>query len=246
MENMSQDVSKLAFALSRVQGTVGLIPKTKTASILMKSGGKYNYSYADLGDIWEAIRKPLYDNELAITQLFVEGEHKTCLQTTVLHSSGQWIKSSLELHSHEKIQELGSEMTYLRRYGLSSILGIATDEDEDGQLANQSARTPAPIKTAPKEVSEKPSPNLNWKPASKQKQELEAPQITSADKTIGKLKFLILQQDMEIERLEEYILYRVKVSGTSFEKILDTIFSSDMMLNKFFETYSAWLLKFAQ
>ena len=151
---MSQNIGKIAIALSKVQGTVGLIPKSKTATVPMKSGGQFKYSYADLANIWEAIRKSLMENEIAVTQLFSMQENRGYMTTILMHSSGEWIKSVLEIGSHEKIQELGSEITYLRRYGLSSILGIAADEDEDGQAANTSKRTLAkePIAILSKET----------------------------------------------------------------------------------------------
>lgn len=136
---MSPSIANIALALSKIQGTVGLIPKGKTATVSMKSGGSFKYSYADLADIWDGIRVPLMKNELAISQVFVKEGEKAYLQTILIHSSGEWIRSILELDSHEKIQELGSEITYLRRYGISSILGIAADEDEDGQAANNSS-----------------------------------------------------------------------------------------------------------
>lgn len=137
MENVSQNIEKLALALARMQGSMGAIPKTKTAKIASKSGSSYTYQYADLADIQEATKKPLATNELSITQIFVKTEKGTIIQTLLIHSSGQWIKSELELKNHERVQELGSEITYLRRYAISSILGIVTDDDDDGKLANE-------------------------------------------------------------------------------------------------------------
>jgi ERF superfamily protein len=167
MEMISQNISALALALSKVQGIVGAIPKTKVAKVSsQRTGQTFSYSYADLADIWEAIRKPLSDNELAVTQLFVAELGKNYLQTMIIHSSGEWMKSLLELDSHEKIQELGSEITYLRRYGISSILGIVADEDEDGQAAHHSSKR-APIAQLPKNenaVVEKAKPPTLTKP----------------------------------------------------------------------------------
>lgn len=155
-EMMSTNIGNLALALSKMQGTVGLIPKTKTATIAsLKTGTKYEYSYADLADIWDAIRHPLKDNELSVTQLFSMQDNKGYITTILMHSSGEWLKSILELDAHEKIQELGSEITYLRRYGISSILGIATDEDEDGKLANDAGKKPKVNKEDPEVINTK-------------------------------------------------------------------------------------------
>lgn len=131
----SPEIDKIAFALAKFQGMVDAIPKNKTVST-----GTFKYTYADLASIWENIRHPLTANELAISQGFSYRDGKYFIDTMLLHSSGQWLKSSLEIGSHEKIQQLGSEITYLRRYSLSAILGISTDEDDDAQAANEDNR----------------------------------------------------------------------------------------------------------
>lgn len=160
-EMMSATIGNLALALSKMQGTVGLIPKTKTATIVsLKTGSQYKYSYADLADIWEAISQPLKESELSVTQLFSMQDNKGYITTILMHSSGEWLKSVLELDSHEKIQELGSEITYLRRYGISSILGIAADEDEDGKLANDSGKNSKAIKPEPSVIGDEDLKNM--------------------------------------------------------------------------------------
>lgn len=143
--NQSEQINELAKALSQMQGSVGAVFKNKTAKIPTKSGATYSYSYADLAGIWDAIRKPLSDAGLSVCQTFCDN----LLVTMLMHSSGQWIKSSLPLNCMGlKPQELGSEITYLKRYALSSILGISADEDDDGQTAQQADRKP-PANAAP-------------------------------------------------------------------------------------------------
>lgn len=134
-QNMSESIEHLAMALSKFQGSAPSVIKGKTANV-----GQYKYTYADLADIFKSVSKTLMEYELSIVQFFSEEEGKTYLVTTLMHSSGQWIKSYLKVAHHEKIQQLGSEITYLRRYALSSILGIAAEDDDDGAQANQSDR----------------------------------------------------------------------------------------------------------
>lgn len=132
--NQSEQINELAKALSNMQGNVGAVFKNKTAKIPTKSGSTYSYSYADLAGIWDCIRKPLMENGLALTQTF----NDSMLVTLLMHSSGQWLKSSLPLSCMgAKPQDLGSEITYLRRYALTSILGISADDDDDGAIAQQ-------------------------------------------------------------------------------------------------------------
>ena len=132
MDNSSPAINELAMALSKFQGSVEPIQKSKTAKV-----GSYSYNYADLADINLKIKKPLSENGLGIVQRFIRSDKGAMLQTILTHSSGQWISSELPLQVFEKVQQLGSEITYLRRYTLSSLLGIVTDDDDDGKMANE-------------------------------------------------------------------------------------------------------------
>lgn len=147
-QTTSEDISQLALALSQFQGTVPSVLKGKTANV-----GQYKYKYADLADIFNSISKTLMEYELAVVQFFTEEEGRSYIVTTLMHSSGQWVKSYLKVAHHEKIQQLGSEITYLRRYALSSLLGIAAEDDDDGAQANQSERKEA--KEVPIHISKK-------------------------------------------------------------------------------------------
>lgn len=134
--NQSEQINELAAALSKMQGQVGAVYKNKTAKVQMKNGGTYTYTYADLAGIWETIRPTLMTNGLAVTQTFIGAT----IETILMHQSGQWIKSILPLSFEGlKPQELGSLITYMRRYAITSILGISADEDDDGESVQQTA-----------------------------------------------------------------------------------------------------------
>ena len=137
MSRNSIEIGKLAGALAKAQGMFGTVSKTKSVQVRMKSGGTYSYKYADLGDIIAATRKPLAENGLAVTQ-HVMFEGRTARITTMLfHSSGECMSFVLDMDVNEKgPQALGSAITYGRRYTLSSLLNIASEDDEDGNLAN--------------------------------------------------------------------------------------------------------------
>jgi hypothetical protein len=136
MENMSQDISKLAEALSKMQGMTPPVAKGKTAG-----GGKFTYSYADLSAIWEAIRAPLDKNGLSVTQVYSQEQDALKLITILMHNSGQWIRSVLNVNTKDiDIQKIGSAMTYNRRYALSAILGISTEDDDDGESVKDAPR----------------------------------------------------------------------------------------------------------
>jgi hypothetical protein len=77
-----------------------------------------------------------------------DGKHVTI--TRLMHSSGQWIEDGGVplILSKDDMQGLGSALTYSRRYGLMSMVGVAP-EDDDGNAASQKpngATTAAPSK----------------------------------------------------------------------------------------------------
>ena len=54
-----------------------------------------------------------------------------CVTTTLMHSSGQWLRSKVKLPLSKKdAQGVGAAITYGRRYGLSAIVGIAQYDDD--------------------------------------------------------------------------------------------------------------------
>lgn len=124
----SESLDQLAAALAASQSKFPAIAKDKTAEIPTKSGTKYKFQYADLADVLAAVRPALSENGLAITQLV----HGKALLTALLHSSGQRIVSSVDLMQVQADPKVfGAEITYLRRYALCALLGIAADDDVD-------------------------------------------------------------------------------------------------------------------
>jgi hypothetical protein len=122
-------------ALVAAQGEFPTINKTQTAEVRTKDGGKYTYSYADLGDVLGQIRPVLSKHGLAIVQQTKPDENgKTLLHTRLMHASGDELESVVELgQSPGNPQAFGGALTYLRRYELVTLLGIAAEEDRDAQ-----------------------------------------------------------------------------------------------------------------
>lgn len=109
-------------------------PTIHKATETPKTAKGFSYTYADLPTIFEVINPILKENGLGFTQL-VEGK---TIKTIVFHcETGQSIESVLDIPQGVKLmgmndfQILGSAITYLRRYSISSILGIVTDKDTD-------------------------------------------------------------------------------------------------------------------
>lgn len=133
----SEKLDALALALSKAQGAMKHPGKNKTAKVPLKSGGGYEYNYADLADCIDALRGPFAANELALVQIaFNEAADVVGIVTRILHSSGQWIEGTLYITCADtRPQSIGSAITYGRRYSLSPMAGIASDDDDDGSAA---------------------------------------------------------------------------------------------------------------
>jgi hypothetical protein len=133
----SEQINELAGALSKAQAQFPTIAKDKTAKVKMRDDkGEYTYKYANLASILEVVNPILAAHSLSVTQV-TEFEGQFWLRTRLMHSSGQWLESSWPLKTYERPQDAGSALTYARRYSLSAVLGIATDEDDDGAAASK-------------------------------------------------------------------------------------------------------------
>jgi hypothetical protein len=115
--------------------------------------GTVKYSYATLAEVWSSCRKPLADNALCVIQQVEQHNPGSITVNTILgHSSGQSISSELSMPViGGTAQSVGSAISYARRYGLMALVGIATDDDDDGQAATvQPGQRPPPPHIGPK------------------------------------------------------------------------------------------------
>lgn len=139
----SPEINELAAALAKAQGEF-------TPAERSRHNPFTNTYYATLADILAVCRKPLADNGLSILQTPEPCEQADSVEVTtrLLHASGQWIEGIVSLpvlNTADKngvrkpadIQTYMSAITYARRAGLLSILGIAPDsaEEDDGNAA---------------------------------------------------------------------------------------------------------------
>lgn len=96
----------------------------------------FKMKYADLASIVEASRAILVKNGLVITQTIDFEGDINYLCTTLWHTSGQFISSRLRLKPvKDDPQSTGSAITYAKRYSLSSMIGLITEEDDDAEGA---------------------------------------------------------------------------------------------------------------
>lgn len=128
----SSELGALASALSKAQ-SVMQGAKEDSNNPFFKS------KYADLASVWAACKIPLTSNGLSIVQTVENGGEKAYLVTTLLHTSGQWIRSFMPiLMNKQDAQSLGSAITYCRRYALAAIVGVCpSDDDGEGAVGRE-------------------------------------------------------------------------------------------------------------
>jgi hypothetical protein len=127
----SEQIDKLAHALAQAQGEIRNAPKTSDNPF-------FKSRYADLAEVWDAVRGPMSKHGLAILQIPLSSDGKTVtIHTLLMHSSGQWVDGDLTLAPvKQDPQGIGSAATYARRYALQGFMGVAPTDDDDGNLAS--------------------------------------------------------------------------------------------------------------
>lgn len=100
-----------------------------------KSKDGYGYKYADLNAVLTAIQKAIGGLDLAYIQQPVNEIAKTGVENYIFNSKGAVIDFGSYLLDITKpqAQQYGSALTYCRRYSISSIFGIASEEDTDAK-----------------------------------------------------------------------------------------------------------------
>ena len=141
----SNDITELATALAKAQSEIDGARKNTT-------NDWFKSNYADLHQVIQSSFPQLTKYGLSVIQGsdWINGNiHVT---TMLCHSSGQWVKSSvcMPLKDNYNAQDVGTAVTYGRRYGLSAMVGVAQYDDDA-----QSISPPKP-KAKPKTKKAKP------------------------------------------------------------------------------------------
>lgn len=165
----SEDIEELATALTLAQ-------KSIKNAVRSEDNPFFHSKYADLAAIYDACRDAMTTNSLTVVQYGGFEEGQPVLYTQLTHKSGEYIRGFMpvfvpvqpeqpepsegdfdgkEGKKPEKVKQVnksqgyGSSMTYMRRYALAAMLGIAT-EDDDANSAGEGKSAPksdAPKKT---------------------------------------------------------------------------------------------------
>ena len=129
----SGEIGELAKALALAQGEIRAAEKDRENPF-------FNSAYATLASVWEACRAPLSKHNLSVVQQPINDGERVGVVTTLLHGSGQWMRSVLFAKPKDGTpQSLGSAITYVRRYALSAVAGVAPDDDDGNAAQGRSA-----------------------------------------------------------------------------------------------------------
>jgi len=126
----SESITKIMQALIKAQHAI-------PAATLNKRNPFTESMYADLGEVISKARPVLEENKLALVQIPISAEGKIGLETIIMHDSGEWISETIFIEQAPEAkksiaQVAGSTISYLRRYSMTSILGMYAEEDNDG------------------------------------------------------------------------------------------------------------------
>ena len=137
----SDDVRQLAKAMLQVQKE--LAPVTKDAL------NPYTRSkYATLNAIMEVCKPVLLSHGIWLTQITVPSEPGTvALLTKLTHAETGQYQAALTVLPLQKMdsQSAGAALTYSRRYGLSALLGLVTEDDDDAESTKLPPRPTRPM-----------------------------------------------------------------------------------------------------
>ena len=125
----SESISKLAAALVKAQRKIGAAKKD-SANPFFKS------KYADLGAVMEACKEAFNSEGISVLQpVTYTADGKHAVETTLLHESGEYISETMALElTVAKMQDLGSAISYARRYSLQAM-GFIPAEDDDAEAS---------------------------------------------------------------------------------------------------------------
>jgi len=135
--NKSESIAKLSAALCKAQAEM-------SGAVKGANNPFFKSKYANLEEVIRVVKGPFESNGLCFVQFPVSGEGSAGVETVIIHESGEFISNEFMLKcAKSDPQGMGSAITYARRYGLQSAVGIPS-EDDDGQAASTPTKVLTP------------------------------------------------------------------------------------------------------
>ena len=154
----SDTIAKLASALVAFEADV-TNPKNSAENPF------HHNRYAPLQDILAYVRPLLAQHKLAVSQLLHSDGDAIGVTTVLMHESGEYIAETATISVQSEkgkshAQLAGSNVTYLRRYALAAVLGIASEDDDDGNAGLQQRKQSTASEPAKNQKSESPANSM--------------------------------------------------------------------------------------
>jgi hypothetical protein len=161
------DAAPLFEALAKAQAEFQPITKNRQVKVRPRKRDdgyqppEYTFDYATLDEVQDKTRPALNKYGLSMMQPFFDDDtgHR-CLRTILAHSAGSRIEVDVAMPQTRDIQDTGKAITYIKRYQWAAMLGVNSEEDDDGNAADGNTvaesrdRSKAPTgKAAPKPAS---------------------------------------------------------------------------------------------
>lgn len=163
----SKDRLKILKAMLSVQSEMGVASKDST-------NPHFKSRYADYKSVWDAVGPILNQHKVLYTIIPSGGPRLYTYNGLLMHESGEFMKCSIQIEASKAgPQEFGSLSTYMKRYILQLLTGVATDEDDDGNKASgpkNNGFNPGSNKQPYTKGNYKPNPNAAKTPQDAKKQ----------------------------------------------------------------------------
>lgn len=175
----------------------------------------FKSKYAPLNEVVELINPLLAQCDLAVLQPMTSFDDGTpALKTIVIHVSGQSIENVTPLFLVKNDpQSHGSAVTYARRYGLMSMLGVVADEDDDGnKSSNRQTDKPQESYKAKQDTSSNGTP------------------ATIKQKVL--IKKLLDEKGVSIDDMQNYLIDEYGIDGPMSSRDASFVIESESSITK--------------
>lgn len=190
---------------------------------LQKNKQGYGYKYVTLDVVIDMLNAVLPKYGLGFVQFPSNNGEDYALTTRVFHTSGEWLEDTVsfsltEISKANDTQKLGASVTYFRRYTLSSIFGISTDEDVDGNV--ETAQEKSSVK---KQFNENNSYKNTYYEKPKHQEQMftltDGVYFTSDENVNEKIKSIISEQYKSVPVFSEKTLawFRKQIENNAFK-----------------------------
>ena len=145
----SDSIVELSKALAKFQANVKQPMKDKDNPF-------FRSKYVPLENVVEAITQEAPKHGLSFVQWALNDESgRVGVATMLMHESGEFIEfDAVHMKADkETAQGAGALISYLKRYSLSAVFGITSDQDDDGNSASGNVNKNAPRQTPPKQIA---------------------------------------------------------------------------------------------